>query len=455
MESMTAKGPRAASYWKPYLLLVAAAFLLAGVLRALPGAAAAFQKVPEGLYLSLGVLFLTGYALNYFAPRTVIPSFVWAILFGVALQPAFALFTENGEALLIVVELLAAFVLFAGGVEVPFKNFTRYLAPIANISLVGTLLTVLLFALALELFVPFFGFSVPAITLLLTAAILSSIDPTALLPTFKSLSLKKPFLRDIALSESAVNDVAGTIVTRFFLVGALAAAGAGSVLVEFSPLLSRGVLESIALEIAWGVATGVFGAWLLGRWSDSLARSKRHWSDPALFFSVPVLMFALGSLVGGSGFLAAFVAGLLYDGRHATKEVRAFFETFVDSFIKPVIFVLLGAVVPLSALAATAAIGAVAAVVFMFFVRPLVVFISLLPWMVRDEAVFTWRELMFLSFIRETGAIPAILMLVALASGVAGSEFIFAVGMWVILYTLLIEPPLTPYVARRLALVRA
>jgi len=77
-----------------------------------------------------------------------------------------------------------------------------------------------------------------------------------------------------------------------------------------------------------------------------------------------------------------------------------------------------------------------------------------MPWMVRHKAEFEWRELVFLSFIRETGVIPAVLMLVAAGSGVAGSQYIFAIGMWVILLTLLIEPPLTPWLAKRLGIVK-
>lgn len=437
-----------------YLLFIVVAVVVAVLTRSLPWIPDVFGHVPEGLYLSLGLLFLVGYGLNYFAPKTSIPSFVWAILFGMALQPVFFILTQSTEALLIVVELLAAFVLFGGGVEVPFKNFKKYFAPIASISLFGTLLTVLLFALSLELFIPWFGIEIPGIALLITAAILASIDPTAIIPTLKTLRLKKPFLRDVAVSESAVNDVAGTILTRFFLVGAVAVAGTATVYGQFSSIFSRDVLDSFALEIIWGVLVGILGAWALHKWSNSIARSKKHWSDPALFFSVPIIMFALGSLVGGSGFLAAFVAGLLYDGKHETHEVREFFETFVDGFIKPVIFLLLGAVVPLGVLFVTAGAGIAASIVFMFIIRPLIVFISLLPWAAKDESLFNWRELVFLSFIRETGAIPAVLILVTVASGVVASEYIFAIGMWVILMTLLIEPPLTPYVAKRLGVAK-
>lgn len=438
----------------PYFTLLGLAIGLSLASRTFTWVGDLFLHGAEGFYLALALLFAVGYGLNYVAPKTTIPSFVWAILFGMALQvPLFSL-TQNAEALRIVVELLAAFVLFAGGIEVPVKNFKKYFAPIAALALAGTVLTVVLFSYSLAGLTDAFGFEIPIIALLVLAAILASIDPTAIIPTLDQLHFRKPFLRDIAVSESAVNDVVGTILTRFFLVAAVGV-GAGTVLTVNSglaPLFTQDVLNSFALEMIWGIMVGLLGAWILKTWGESIRST--HWSDPALFFAVPIFCFALGSIVGGSGFLAAFVAGLLFESTTETKQVRMFFEQLVDHFMKPVIFILLGALVPLGMLVGTASIGITAAIIFMFIVRPAVVFSSLLPWMIQKRALLSWREAIFLSFIRETGAIPAILILAAVAEGLVGADFVFAVGMWVILLTLVIEPPLTPLLARKLDIAR-
>jgi cell volume regulation protein A len=438
----------------PTAFLIVCGLSLSWVTQHVDMVANIFAGVPTGLYLAVGLIFALGYALNFVAPKTSVPSFVWAILFGMALQRPLAVLTGDTDALLIVVELLAAFVLFAGGVEVPFSSFKKHFAPIAMLSIVGTVLTVFLFALSLEWIAPSLGVTISAATLLLTAAILASTDPTAIIPTLRTLHLHKPALRDIAISESAVNDVTGTIITRFFLVASLTTASSATVIAGFVPLLERSTLDSLALEVLWGVIVGMLGAGILGAWSKSLMRARRPNADPALFFAVPIVMFALGSIVGGSGFLAAFIAGLLFDGGVKTAAVKEFFEMFVDGFIKPVIFVLLGAVVPLTALFDSVALGIVAAALFMLVVRPAIVFATLSPFMLTHRSFFSWRELVFLSFIRETGAIPAILILVAVASGVVGSTYVFAIGMWVILLTLIIEPPLTPTIAAKIGVVR-
>lgn len=440
----------------PYLGMLAAAVGLSYVSTTIPWVSALFLGPPghegffaEGFYLSLALLFSVGYGLNWFAPRTAVPSFVWAIVFGMALQTPLISLTGRAESLLVVIELLAAFVLFAGGVEVPIKNFKKYFAPIAALACFGTVLTVLLFAYALSGLVALFGLEVPIMALLVLSAILASIDPTAIIPTLDRIHFKKPFLRDIAVSESAVNDVVGTMVTRFFLVAALgASATIASVHEGFFPIFSKEVLESFALEVLWGTLIGLLGAWILRTWGESVR--TMHWSDPALFFAVPIFCFALGSLVGGSGFLAAFVAGLLFEAKNETREVRRFFHTLVDHLVKPIIFVLLGALVPMAMLVDTIVIGFLAAIAFMFLIRPAVVFLSLMPWMRAGNELLSWREAIFLSFIRETGAIPAILMLSAVGAGLVASEFVFSVGMWVILLTLIVEPPLTPLLARKL-----
>ena len=412
-----------------------------------------FHDGAEGFYLALALLFAIGYGLNYFAPKTAVPSFVWAIIFGMALQVPLLSLTQNHDALRMVVELLAAFILFAGGVAVPMKNFRKFFGPIVALSLAGTVLTVILFAYVLAGLTSLFDIQVSVIALLVLAAILASIDPTAIIPTLDRLNFRKPFLRDIAISESAVNDVAGTILTRFFLVGALgAAAGMATVGEGLAPLFTRTILDSFALEIIWGVLVGLLGAKILSVWGASVR--KTHWSDPALFFAVPIFTFALGSIVGGSGFLAAFVAGLMFNATAETKVVREFFDRLVDDFMKPVIFILLGALVPLGLLVETMGIGIAAALIFMFVIRPAVVFTTLLPWMRTSTSMLSWREALFLSFIRETGAIPAVLMLTALAVGLVDAGFVFAVGMWVILLTLTIEPPLTPLIARYLGVTK-
>jgi cell volume regulation protein A len=222
-----------------------------------------------------------------------------------------------------------------------------------------------------------------------------------------------------------------------------------SVMGTFLPLIQRHHFNEFALEILWGVIVGIIGAKVLQMWYNPETTER---DNPALFFAVPIFCFALGGLVGGSGYLAAFVAGLLYQTTTSTRNVAHFYETFNSHLVVPVIFVLLGAVIPIDALIQTAGVGIVAALLFMFVVRPVVVFASLLPWLFGENRQFNFSEYAFLSIIRETGGVSAVLLLIIAARGIPGVEYIFGIGFWVIFMTLIVEPPITPYITKKLGL---
>jgi potassium/hydrogen antiporter len=427
------------------LLIIIGASLLS---RVTPGVKEVFSKFPEGMYLSIALIFAIGFSTRRLARKIILPSFVLAILMGIALQPLFGAVTANFHILSIINEFLAALILFGSGVEMPWGSFKKYFWPVANLAVLGMLISVFLFALILELLARLFGISVPASSFLLMGAILAAVEPSAIIPIFKNLKFKDPSIRDVAIAEGAVNDVTGTVITRFFLVAALAATShTGSVINTFLPLLQRQHFNAFALEIIWGAIVGVIGAQVLKRWYNEDATER---DNPALFFAVPIFCFALGGIVGGSGYLAAFVAGLLYQTTAKTKRVAHFFDAFNSYLVVPVIFVLLGAVIPISALVETAGIGIVAAILFMFVIRPLVVFISLAPWLMGDKKQFTVQEYIFLSFIRETGGVSAVLLLIIASHGIQGIDYIFGIGFWVIFMTLVVEPPLTPWLTKKL-----
>jgi hypothetical protein len=54
--------------------------------------------------------------------------------------------------------------------------------------------------------------------------------------------------------------------------------------------------------------------------------------------------------------------------------------------------------------------------------------------------------------VRETGAIPAVLLVTVVSQVTTPIPGLVEIGMWVILMTLVLAPPLTPFVARKLGL---
>lgn len=400
----------------------------------------------------LGSVLFIGYYINRIAPKTIIPSFVWAIFAGMAIQPFMSFMTNDLKMLEIVMEIFAAILLFEGGLEISFKTFKKLFFPITSLSVIGVAISTILFSAVLYFAVQLFMDVTPMIiaSIIIVSAALASTDPTALLPTFARMHFRKDSVREVAISESELSDITGSIFTQTLLLALLTigAAKQDSIFSYFLPLVQKSTYDSLALLIVSGIIVGYLGFQIIKRFYYQSNKDGNQEADPALLIAVPIFTYALGTVLGGAGFMAAFVSGLLTDEVGGLKKVSHFYESLLNHLIKPFIFITLGALVPLPILIAYAPIGILAGFLFMFVIRPISVFISLLPWMVKSQ--FSLRDVLFISFIRETGIITAILIIIASAYDIVQSDFAIAIGMWVILMTLIIEPPLTPYFAKKI-----
>lgn len=403
----------------------------------------------------LGTILFVGFLINRIAPRTIIPSFVWVIFAGIALEPLVGIFTRDISVLRIVMELFAAIILFSGGIEIPFKNFKEWFFPIATLSFLGVILTSLIFSAVMYWLAVWLNVYEPGLmpSIVILSIALSSTDPTAIIPMLNVMKFKRNFIKEIAISESALTDISGSILTRFLLVAFLTTPIVGNnVFTYFAPLAGRGTYEAFALQIVSGILVGYGGYWLMKTLYSMKNSGKHQKTDPALFLSVPVFTFVVGNMLGGAGFLAAFVAGLLTDISGDVKEAFIFNESLLNHLIFPFIFIILGALVPLDTLIAYAPIGILATAIFVILIRPFVVLCSLFPWVINHR--FQFEDLIFLAMIRETGIIAAVLLVIASSYNIIQSDFVIAVGMWVILLTLIIEPPLTPILSKKIGITK-
>lgn len=411
-----------------------------------------FEMIP--IFLDMVLVFTLGFIAYELAKPTVIPSFVIAIFFGFVNQNVLSFITDNSTALSILTTIGATLILFGGGLETPFTRFKSLLAPISSLAFLGTIITAFAFSFFLGITSDFFGISIPLVAIVLLGVSLASTDPAAIIPSLKKLAFFHPRPKHIAVSESALNDVVGALLTGVFLTLFLEGYTPVSLVDAYQRLLTFDNFLEIAKAVFVGVGMGIIGFLILNVWS--------HWkkkiysdgeADAALFLAVPIFTFAMAMLFGGNGFLAVFVAGLLFRLKSHIHHVENFFNHTIEGFMKPLIFMLLGTLVDLQSMQQVAVLGTVMAFIFMFVLRPLVVFLTLSPFVFGKEK-FTIRELLFLSFVRETGVIPAVLLVSIKLSGIPGSDVALAIGMWVILFTLILQPPFTPFVAKFLRLAK-
>ena len=416
-------------------------------------------------FFEVGLIFLLGFYSFYLAKNIHIPSFVIAIFLGVAAKPFLEtiLIAQDGNILNVLVAIGATLILFGGGLETPFENFKKLFPKIALLSFPGLLITAILLAYVTVGTGSIMNITITVGTGVLLGAILASTDPAAIVPVLKVLRFKNKDTKDIVVSESALTDVTGTLLTLAFLAIVTVAVKEWITLDTipdyYAKIVSKETMTMLGKELIFGIIFGIIWYYLL----NGLVKFKHHQDtefevDSAFFLFVPLMIFALALTFHGSGYLAAFIVGLLFTVHHKIRNSEHFFNQLVEGYMKPMIFILLGALIDIWALIEYAGIGIAVAFIFMFVIRPITVFVSLSAYLfVRGKQKMTVQELLFISFVRETGAIPAVL-LVTLQSQMSNSpalaEFLgqgmLEIGMWVILLSLIIEPMLTPFVAKKL-----
>jgi NhaP-type Na+/H+ or K+/H+ antiporter len=403
------------------------------------------------IFFSIAMILSLSFAIFYLSHNTPIPNFVIAIFFGMAAHPFLEPVIHNHAVLGSVVGFGATLILFGGGLETPFDNFKKLFKKIMLLSFIGLGITAITFSETLHLLSSWTGFSISFTTAILLGALLASTDPAAIIPILKRLRFKNPEIKDIVISESAVTDVTGTLLTVAFLALVTSGVLKAGILPGYAQIFSVTSGMLLVKQLIFGTAFGVMGYALLHaltKFKDS--HDREYEADAAFFLFIPIVIFTLALTFGGSGYLAAFVAGLLFKLSEKLHDTERFFNHTIDGFFKPTIFLMLGALIDVPALISYAPIGISVALIFMFLIRPMAVLISLWPFVLSKSDNLTWRDLMFISFVRETGAIPAVLLVTIASLNLPGIEGLLPIGMWVILATLIIEPPLTPWMAKQL-----
>lgn len=403
------------------------------------------------IFSVIATIFILSFIVFYASSNTPLPSFVVAIFFGVAGHNFLKPILEHEAIVAVLVGLGATLILFGGGIETPYKNFKKLFWKICSLSFPGLLLTAFCFSLSVYGLsnVMNVGISIPVAVLL--GAILASTDPAAIIPVLKVLRFKNRDTKDIIVSESAVTDVTGTLVTVAFMTMLAAGSFSPSITGWYKNIFSLDSGMLLGKQILFGVFFGILGYYFLELLQKFKHRHAQEFEvDSAFFLFVPIIIFTITLSFGGSGYLAAFIAGLLFHVSEHLHDTERFFNHIIDGFFKPTIFLLLGAIVDVKELIHYAPIGILISLVFMLIIRPLTVFIFLYPFSFFGTGRLNLREVLFVAAVRETGAIPAVLLVTVAAAGFSGMEGLVPIGMWVILMTLIIEPALTPFIAQKL-----
>jgi potassium/hydrogen antiporter len=402
-------------------------------------------EIAKHTLLSCGLILAIGIVAGLLARKIRIPDVAVFLVVGLAIGPqALALVDIKADSALNQIILLfgASYILFDGGASLRFNVLKRVWITIVVIATVGILITAVITGVAAH-----YILGIPLIVALLLGATLASTDPATLVPIFRQLRIRDRVAQTV-MSESAFNDAMGAIVT----FGVLAVATGGSEFSLASSLLD--LLKQSVIGIVAGIALGYLAALLI---------AHEKWAFLAEYAPVVTLVAVIGAYFAAdglqaSGFMAVFVFGIMLGNKESfgfameAGEAQKLEEYILTTafIMRLFIFILLGAQVDF-ALMEQYWLGGVAVVtVLMLVARPATVFLCALP---DRRARWSFEEMLFMCWTRETGVIPAALAGLLLGMKTPGAQMIASVTFIAILMTILIQAPTTEWLGRRLGLL--
>jgi cell volume regulation protein A len=166
---------------------------------------------------------------------------------------------------------------------------------------------------------------------------------------------------------------------------------------------------------------------------------------PVVTVALVVFTYGTTTLLGGSGFLAVYVAGLVMgQARFVHKASLTRFHDAIAWFAQISMFLLLGLLVFPSDLVELGPRALLVSVVLILLARPAGVFLSLPTRRLRlaDKALISWVGL--------RGAAPIILATFPLVEDAAAAEDIFNIVFFVVLTSVLVQGTTVRLAARRL-----
>jgi cell volume regulation protein A len=400
--------------------------------------------VTRDVILSVGLLLAAGLAARVFADALRVPDILALIGMGVLLGPS-ALDVIDVPLDGLGAQLLFTFgvssILFYGGLNLSLSVLRKVAPTLAMLAVPGVVLTAVVTGGVAAV-----AFGLPFEQGLLIGAVLSPTDPAILIPLFVGSRLRERVSQTV-IAESAVNDPTGAVL-------ALAVAGA---------LLSGGsdisgpvgdFLGELAMSTVVGVAAGV----LLSATISSRRTGILRDSAPVAVLAVVAVSYVSLDFAGGSGYLGAFLAGLIVGNMellglamHTEHEDELRMSSRVLSDIVTLfVFLVVGAALPLDTLAEEWAPSLAVVAGLLLLARPATVLACALP---DRRAGWTRAELAFLCWTRETGVVPAALVGVLAGLGAPNLDELAGVVALAIVATVLLQATPAPWLARRLGLM--
>ncbi|HEY6630931.1 MAG TPA: potassium/proton antiporter [Rhizobiaceae bacterium] len=343
---------------------------------------------------------------------------------------------DNARVAYFIGSLALAVILFESGFGTPVAALRQAAMPALSLATGGVLLTAGLFGVGAYYLTDFNWLE----SFLLGAAVAST-DAAAVFFLLRAGNLH---LRDRVRStleiESGTNDPIAIFLT-IMLVGVISAGTDPEAEVLFLDLFT-----GFVLHMGIGAIIGVLGGMAIVRLVN------RFHLDPGLLpifvLTLSLLDFAAGGAFGGSGFLAAYLAGLVAGNSRIRAEagLRRFQEG-VAWLAQIIMFLVLGLFATPSQFLPILPVSILLGLVLIFVARPIAVWLCLLPFRLPRQ------ETAFISWVGLRGAVSILLAITPLLGGLEEGRAIFNTAFIIVLVSLVVQGWTVGPLARRLGLI--
>jgi cell volume regulation protein A len=385
------------------------------------------------LILVAGALLAAGIAASLLAARVRLPGLLLFLGLGMALgSDGTGLIdfgdTGNDYELARTIGIVAlALILFEGGLTAGFDAIRPVLRPALGLALVGTFVTA-----AITGFAAAWLFDLSAIEGLLLGSIVASTDGAAIFSILRGSTLRRRLAHTLE-GEAGFNDPVAVLLVIGF--------------VEWIENDDFGVPEMLGLfvlELGIGLLVGAAVGWLA---VQGLRRTRLDTPGlyPVATLATAAIAFGAADALHGSGFLAAYLAGLaLGSAVIPARRTVTVFHQGLGWVAQITMFLALGLLVYPSELDAVWVEGTVLTLVLLFLARPIATFVgtALDHFSVRERVVLGWAGL--------RGAVPVVLATFPVIDGVPVSGEFFNIVFFAVVITTLLQGATFEPLAERL-----
>ena len=320
-----------------------------------------------------------------------------------------------------------ACILLDGGLRTSMRSFRVGLKPAVTLASLGVLVTVLVAGIFATWLL-----DVDWRLGVLMAAIVGSTDAAAVFSLLRNGGVKLNDRVQATLEiESGANDPLAILLVTVMIT------------LNLDPT-SQGIGDIIFMlisQIGIGLVLGLLSGWALSKMLPKVYLADGMYA--ILILSAGLIVFGITNLLGGSGFLAVYLAGVVIGNTkvRATEHVLRVMDSFAW-LSQAVLFVVLGLLVQPSGILEVIHYSLLIFIFLLFVARPIAVFSSLLPFR------FGIREIGFISWVGLRGAVPITLAIIPVTMAVPGADLAFNITFGVVILSLLVQGATIPLMSR-------